>query len=152
MTHLETELIVRAIGALLGLLWLLALAGILVWDAWRAWRARRRTRRKDYVFRKGDPAECLVGMESSMLDRTTQPGAAGFDATLRRELADFEAAARREDELLASAAAGGPFWRTGEPAAIRGLGGFLPSEAPAPTAPESSPALNLRVPVRREVP
>lgn len=49
---------------------------------------------------------------------------------LERELADAEAKAKRDDELLASAAAGGPFWGVGKPRLAPGegfgLAEFLP--------------------------
>jgi hypothetical protein len=58
-----------------------------------------------------------------------------FEQLLDRELRDAERAARENDERMASAARGEPFWGAGkepvDPSQIAGLGPFIPGEKPA---------------------
>ncbi|HSR79073.1 MAG TPA: hypothetical protein VLN57_21045 [Xanthobacteraceae bacterium] len=56
-----------------------------------------------------------------------------FEVTMARELAAAQAAADREDEAMARAVAGGPFWGEGKPAVrpgdLVGLADYLPRKA-----------------------
>lgn len=121
-----------------------------LWRRFQRWRDDRRARR--YVFRKGSPDRCLVGMEpfpikmrvetddgpidedaASALFRASErqrvaflteklPPPPSFASVLERELAAAQAKADHEDALMAQAAAGGPFWGEGKPAGGAAVG------------------------------